>query len=138
MSNYAQSYPDGLLQVRTELFGCTKQHAIWVDDLLAAIATYPLDYSTYLSEGDTIDVGQPIDRRGSKLTGVLLAPPGVDDPETVGLVGGISGNVLVHQVVGILPEEAEFAKEHGGKRLWERLAKNGPLLLDDDLRVPVT
>jgi len=137
MSNYVQGYPDQLLQVRTELFGCTKERAIWVDDLLAAIATYPLDFSTYLAEGDTIDVGRPIDQRSSQLTGVMLVRPGADDPETVGLVGGMSGNVLVQQVVGIFPNEAEFSKEHGGKCLWERLAKNGLLLLDDDLRVPV-
>jgi len=137
MSGYAQNYPDGLVKVRTELYGSTKEKAAWVDDLLAAIATYPLDFTTYLTEGDTINVGQPIDRRGSRFTGILLARPGLSDPETVGLVAGIPENVLVHQVVGILPSEAEFAEQLGGKALWERLAKNGDLLLDDDSRLPV-
>jgi hypothetical protein len=137
MSSYAQDHPDKLLRIRTELYVCTKQQATWADDLLAAMATYPLDYTTYLGEGDTINVGQPLDRRSSAFTAVLLAGPGLVDPGTLGLVGGMSDNVLVHQVVGVFPAEAEYAEKHSGSSLWERLAKNGDLLLDDDSRLPV-
>jgi hypothetical protein len=135
MSSYTQ-HPDGFVKVRTEVYGCTKEKATWVDDLLAAIATYPLDFTTYFAEGDTINVGKPIDRDGSCFTAILLARPGLFDPATLGLVAGISDNVLVHQVIGILPTEVEFAEQHGGKSLWEKLAKNGDLVLDES-RLPV-
>ena len=137
MSSYAQHCPGGPLNIRTELYGSTREKAAWIDDLLVAIATYPLDFKTYLAEGDSINVGQPIDRHGSRFTAILLARPGRSDPESVGLVGGLSENVLVHQVVGILPSEAEFAERHGGKHLWERLLDNSVLLLDDDSRLAV-
>src|SRR5580704_9632420 len=119
MSSYAHNHPDGIVMVRTELYGSTKEKAAWVDDLLAAIATYPLDFKTYLAEGDTINVRQPIDRHSSRFTAILLAAPGRSDPETVGLVDRMPEKVLVHQVVGILPSEADFAEQHGGKPLWE-------------------
>lgn len=137
MSSYAHNYPDGLVHVRTELYCSTKEEATWVDALLAAIATYPLDFTTYLAEGDTINIGQPIDRHHSRFTGIFLARPGLSDPEAVGLVTAMPANVLVHQVVGILPSEAEFAEQQGGKALWERLVRNGDLLIDDDSRLPV-
>src|SRR5262245_22525065 len=136
MSSYTQNHPDGLVKIRTEIYGSTKGKVAWVDELLAAIATYPLDCTTYLAEGDTINVGQSVDRHSSRFTAILLARPGACDPETVGLVGGMSENVLVQQVVGIFPSEADFAEQHGGKSLWE-LVKSSSLLLDDDSRLPV-
>jgi hypothetical protein len=117
MSSFVQHHPDEVVKVRTELFGATKERAAWVEDLLAGIATYPLDFATYLSEGDTINVGQPIDRNKSRFTAILLAGPGHIDLETVGLVGGMPESVLIHQVVGIFSSEANFAEEHGGKAL---------------------
>jgi len=131
MSTYLQAHPDHRIQVRTELYACTSQRTPWVDSLLAAIATYPKDYATYLAEGDTIDVGQPIDRGSSCYTGILLAPPGPCDPLTLGLVGGLSENVLVHQVVGLLPNEVRYAQQNGGRALWVRLARCGEAVLDE-------
>jgi hypothetical protein len=136
MSSYAQTYSDGLATIRTELYGVTGGKALWVCDLLAAIATYPVDFKTYLTEGDTIKVGQPIDRHGSRFTAVMLARPGLGDPETLGIMGRMPEGVFVQQVVGIWPSEAAFAEEHGGKSLWRRLANMGDLSLDED-RVPV-
>lgn len=136
MSSYTQHHPDGLVNVRCEVYGCTMEKMAWIDDLLVAIATYPLDYNTYLAEGDTIGAGQPIDRDRSCFTAILLARPGLCDPETVGLVNGISDNVLVHQIIGILPTEAEFAEQCGGNSLWEKLAKEGDPMLDRN-RLPV-
>jgi hypothetical protein len=98
--------------------------------LLTGIACYPHDYSTCFAEGDTLNVGQPIDRASSPFTGILLAPPNPIDPETLGLVAGIAENVLVHRVIGILPSEIEFAEQNSGKVLFERLVKTGDLLLD--------
>ncbi len=137
MSSYVQSHPDQHVRVRTEVYACTSQRVTWVDDLLAAIATYPMDYATYLAEGDTISVGQPIDRDRSIYTGVLLAPPGPFDPATLGLVGGLSDNVLVHQVVGLLEDEVRYAEQHGGKVLWQCLVNNGEALLDQARRAGV-
>jgi hypothetical protein len=130
MSSYLQSYPEESMNVRTELFACTKQRAMWIDDLLLAIASYPHDFATYLAEGDTINVGQPIDQNSSCYTGILLASP---EPATLGLVAGLSHDVLVHQVVGLLPTEVQFAEEHGGgKMLWQKLFNKGEQLLDEE------
>jgi hypothetical protein len=90
-----------------------------------------MDYATYIAEGDTIGVGQPIDRNRSRYTAVLLAPPAPFDPETVGLVGGLSGGVLVHQVVGLFEDEVRYAEQVGGKMLWRQIAANGQPLLDE-------
>jgi hypothetical protein len=128
MSSCNQSHPNEHVKVRAELYACTKHKAAWVDDLLAAIASYPQDYATYLAECDTINVGQPIDRKSSCYTGVLLAPP---DPATLGLVAGLCDDVLVHQIVGLVPAEVRFAEEHGGKSLWQKLMNKGQLVVDD-------
>ncbi len=130
MSCYEQEKLQGGVCVRTELFACTRSRAPWVKDLLIAIAKYPMDYSTYFTEGDTISVGQPIDRKDSPFTGILLAPPGPVDPQTLGLVGGISEKVLVHQVVGILPSDLLQTRHQNGKKLWAGIVENGEALLD--------
>jgi hypothetical protein len=130
MSSCVQAHPDQDLMVRSELYACTRGKAAWVDDLLAALATYPIDHGTYLAEGDTISVGQPIDRSRSGYTGVLLAPPDPYDPPTIGLVSGLCESVLVHQVVGLFENEIRYAKEHGGKTLWRRIVAHGQPLLD--------
>lgn len=129
MSAYAQHGPKEEITLRTELYGCCKESAPWVDDLLAGLATYPRDYATCLCEGDTIAVGQPIDRRNSRFTGILLAPPSLP---TLGTVADLPYTVLVHEVVGILADELEFAIKHGGPALWEKLKEQGELYLDED------
>jgi hypothetical protein len=130
MSNYLQRHPDPRMKVRTELFACTTEKMSWIDDLLGAIAAYPNDYSTYLAEGDTIEVGQPLDRDSSSYTGVLLAPPGPLDQSTLGVIGDLGEDVLVHQVVGLLGPELDYVREHSGKRFWEQLVKLGEPVLD--------
>lgn len=132
MSAYAQKCADGQGKTRTEVFGATKSKVTWADELLAAVATYPRDYVTCLAEGDTIHVGQPIDRQHSPFTTLLLAPPGRGDPEAVGAIAQMSEVILVHQVVGILPLELAFAGRRGGKLLWNRLASGGEVLLDQE------
>jgi hypothetical protein len=132
MSSIVQTSPSDGPKIRTELYTCTSTRLPWIDELLAAIASYPYDYSTYLAQSDTIEVGQPIDRNRSSYTGILLAPP---DPPTLGLVAGISDNVLVHQVIGLFPNELEFAKREGGERLWDKVSPKGEFLLDLD-RLP--
>jgi hypothetical protein len=136
MSNYAQCHPDRAVKIRSEVYGCTNEAVTWVNDLLAAISSYPLDFQTYFGEGDTINVGQPIDRNRSCFTAILLAPPGLCDSPSVGLVGEITDPILVHQVIGILPSEVSFAEQFGGRSLWERLAIIGSCALDAD-RPPI-
>jgi hypothetical protein len=128
MSSYVQPCPDENVIVRTELYSSAKEKKTWIDDLLVALASYPQDYATFFAEGDSIDVGQPIDQNASCFTGILLGPP---NPPSIGLVAGLRENVLVHRVIGILPDEIEFAKEHSGKMLWQKLAQHGELLLDE-------
>lgn len=130
MSSYRQQHPSLRHGVRTELFACTAKRITWIDDLLGAIANYPHDCSTYLAEGDTIEVGQPLDRGTSCFTGVLLASPGPLDPSTLGVVGGLAEDVLVHQVVGLLESELVYVREHSGKQMWGQLVKFGEPVLD--------
>jgi len=130
MSSYLQPTPDRRSEVRCELFACTNDEAPWVIGLLAAAAAYPLDYNTYLAEGDTIDVGQPIDRANSSYTGLLLIRPGCVDPPTLGLLALGPSDVLVHQVVGLLPAEVEFASRNGAELLSKRLSEAGGFSLD--------
>jgi len=130
MSKCAQPGSPANVDVRTEVYACTSERIEWIDALLAAIVSYPWDHATYLAEGDTINVGQPIDRRESCYTGILLAPPGPADPPTVGLIGGLRDDVLVHQVIGVLPDEIVHAMRHGGKELWMRLLRRGEPVLD--------
>jgi hypothetical protein len=130
MSSDLQHHPDQHMKVRTELFACTTEKAVWIDDLLCGLAAYPYDYTTYLAEGDTIEVGQALDRDESCFTGVLLAPPGPRDPPSIGVIDGFDYNVLVHQVVGLLPPEVHYAERHTGKRLWEQLLQFGDPVLD--------
>lgn len=128
MSSYLQCYTDEHVNVRTELCASSKDRADWIQDLLMAMASYPIDYDTYFAEGDTIDVGQSIDRKSSCFTGILIAQP---EPSTLGLVSGIAENVLVHQLVGLLPSEVRFAEEHGdGMVLWQKLINESDHLLD--------
>jgi hypothetical protein len=129
MSSYAQEHPERNVDVRCEVFCCTRNRASWVNDLLAAVAAYPIDYHTSLADGDTIDVGQPIDRSESPYTGILLSAPS-GDAQTLGLVGGLANDILVHQIVGLLPREVDFAAANGGRVLAKRLEAAGELLLD--------
>ena len=128
MSSYIQTPPDQPVKVRTELYASTREKAEWVGDLLVAFASYPQDYATYFAEGDTINVGQPVDRDSSCYTAILLRAP---DPPSIGLVAGLSENVLVHRVVGIFLDEVQFAQEQSGKLLWQKLAQKGEFLLDE-------
>jgi hypothetical protein len=130
MSSYVQNHSNPEVKVRTEMIACTSQPVPWIGDLLGAIASYPTDYTTSLAEGDTIAVGQAIDRSQSPYTGVLFAPPGPIDPASLGVIGGLEENVLVHQLVGLLPAEVDYAEKHTGKTLWKRLVKFGEPLLD--------
>jgi hypothetical protein len=130
MSSFAQLHPDQLIKVRTEIFVCTTEKVLWIEELLAAIASYPIDYATYLSQYDTINVGFPVDRDSSCYTGILIAPPNNTEIPTIGLVGGIPFDILVHQVVGLLPKEIQFAEKYGGASLWQRLANKGALPID--------
>lgn len=130
MSAYLQRHPDPRVHVRTEVYATTCHRQGWVDDLLLAVAAYPYDCDTYLAEGDSVNVGQPIDRRVSPYTGILLIPPGPHDASNLGLVGGVVENILVHQVVGLLPSEVELAAQGNGKRLSDAIRAADELSLD--------
>ncbi len=136
MSRCCQYSPDPSLNVCTELYVCTNAQMPLAEELLIALAAFPNDNPTYIADGDTIDFEQPIRCGRCSFVGILLAPPGPIDSPTLGLVAGLPNDVLVHQVVGLLPSEMNFAKRHGGKRLWERLAVGGEPLLDGP-RAPV-
>ncbi len=133
MSSYAQRGRDEGATLRTELYCASKERLSWVDDLLAGIAIYPRDHNTCLAATDTIRSGQPIDQRSSPFMGVLFAPPPL---ATLCVIDHLPEEVLVHQVIGLLPGETAFAKEHGGKALWGHLGKQEHHYLDE-VRAPV-
>ena len=136
MSTLQQFYSDPKIAVRTELYACTQNKALWVDELLAAMASYPWQHRTYFAQWDTVEVGQPVDRRNSPYTGILLVPPGSMDPPTLGLVGGVPESVLVHQLLGLLPAELQYAKTNNGRVLWERIIRACEPMLDES-RTPI-
>ena len=130
MSSYIQPHPDGNIHVRTELYASSSRRAEWILDLLTAMASYPIDVGTFFAEGDTIDVGGPIDQNTSCFTGILLAPP---VPLSLGVVGGLVEKILVHQVVGLVQAEIDFAAGHegAGALIWKKLITKGELPLDE-------
>ena len=134
MSGVVQN--DSEPEIRTELFLGTAAPAPWALDLLIALARYPSDYSTYLSQWDTINVGQPVDQVNSPYTAVLLTPPEPWDVATLGVVGALQNCVLLHRVVAILPSELEYSLQHGGEALWTRLAEGDEPCIDQH-RTPV-
>jgi hypothetical protein len=111
---------------RTELYASSQGDNTWVVELLDALARYPLEDDVALCEFDTIEIGQPIDRKDSPFVAVLLAPPGPDDSETLGAIG-VEGEapVVVHQVIGITRRECDFAMREGGEALWSRIRSLG-------------
>jgi len=133
MSEYAQSLENH--EVRTELYGCSKNRREWVIELLDALARYPSQNETYFADYDTISVGRPIDTRNSPFTAILLAPPEPDDPEATGeIVGLASGSVFVHRVIGIHDSECDFAIANGGEELFKQLLALKCSLLLDEIR----
>ena len=116
--------------VRVELYTTSLRRAPWIDELLLAVATYPFLNNTYLSEFDTIDVQGPIDQGVSPYTGIMLAPPGPFDSETLGLAGKPGEDVLIHQVVGLLPNELERAVRGGAKDVLKALLIQGEAAID--------
>jgi hypothetical protein len=128
MSSVPQYGPAGAVDVRTEIYVATRHKSQWVETLLAAIASYPHDFCTYLSEFDTISVGRSIDSGSSCYTGILIAPPEI---ESLGLVAGLAVNVLVHEVVGLLPNEVKFVETNSGNVFWRSLSGHHDQLLDE-------
>jgi hypothetical protein len=116
--------------VRTEIYACSEHRILWCDELLVAIATYPFLYGTYLSEFDTIDAQRPVDQGTSPYTGILLAPPGPSDRDTLGVTIVPQFEIIIHQIVGLFPEELEFAAQGGSGELWKRLRMNGEPTID--------
>ena len=133
MSNYAQYHHDPSVNVQTELYATTARKVTWMDDFLAALTTYPIDYATFFAEGDTISVGQPIDQKSSCYSNILIAPPGPHDAAELGLIGGLEDEtILVHQVIGLLDVEVQYAKRHGGKILWQNYLISRACPLDEE------
>lgn len=121
----------GAVVYGTELFACSGSRSEWIVRLLDALARYPHQQETRLSEFDTIPAGGPVDGRSSPYTAILLAPENPPDSETLGLVAVEGPRLLVHQVVAITAAELDYAVTNGGEALWERLiALECPLLLD--------
>jgi hypothetical protein len=130
MSAYRQHHPSLTTCVRTEIYATTRERQTWVEELLFAIVGYPHYSNTFLAEGDSIDVGQPIDRRASPYTGILLMAPGPHDPPNLGLVGGVDESILVHQVVGLQSPEVEYAAGGNGRKLCDAIRAADELCLD--------
>lgn len=119
MSTRVQACPQPGVRVRTELYAATVQRALWVCDLLTALAAYPWDQQTWFAEGDTIELEDSPKSRNCPFAGIMLARPGTLDPPEIGLAGD-SEPILVHQLAGLLPAELEQAKRGNGARLKAR------------------
>ena len=130
MSSYVQSERSREIHVKSEIFVRSRNKLNWIYGLLSAVATYPLDYNTSIVENDTIDVGQPIDRDESKLTGLLITAPGPDECESLGVIAHNNENILVHEIIAVYPSELEFAKSHGGAALAKLIVSYGDCLID--------
>jgi hypothetical protein len=66
----------------------------------------------------------------------LIAPPDPPEPETIGAIAtSVTHIVIVHQVVGILGSEYDFAVAHGGAALWSLLARLPAAPLIDEKRL---
>jgi hypothetical protein len=131
MSACVQSYQGRL--GRTEIYASARSSAPWVLELLVAVANYPQTFETLLEQFDTIPIDGPIDQDRSPFTALLLGPPEPEDPDTLGVIVGVTPEpVLVHRVVGITPSEYKFALNYKhGEELWGRLVSLGqPLLID--------
>ncbi len=118
---------------RCELYVSARASAPWIIGFLAALARYPLEYQVRLCEGNTIPAVEPIHREKTSFTAFLIAEPWPEDAGTLGVISGVySEYVFVHQVVAITQPEYEFALEHDGETLWNRLVRlDQPLLLDE-------
>jgi hypothetical protein len=116
---------------RTELYASARSSARWIVKFLTAAAEYPRLHKEAFVEFDTLPVADPTD--AFPFGGLLIAPPGPDDDETVGAVIGVTPEpLLVHEIIGITDRELDFGIEHGGEALWNRLRGLGcPLLLDE-------
>jgi hypothetical protein len=133
MSEHEQRSARGTL-ARTELYAATSAESPWAIDLLDALARYPGQHDAAFFELDTIEVGQPIDQKGSPYTSLLLVPPEPEDPGTLGAIDIPGCTVLVHRIVGIYESECDFAIENGSEQLWKRLLESGQSLLLDHIR----
>ena len=119
MSSRIQACPQPGVHVRTELYGATRDRAPWVCDLLTALAAYPWDQQTWLSEGDTIELQESPTSRNCPFAGIMLVAPGAIDPPEIGLAGD-SEPILIHQLAGLLPAERQQAKSGSGAWLKAR------------------
>ena len=121
MSEYVQC-SQGPTQVRTELYCTSNNQCPWAIDLLTALATYPIKHHTFLAEFDTLDIGQPSDRRTSPFTGIILTPP--EEP-TLGAFNLDKVIVLIHRVVFLYENEIDYAIMHSGAALYSSLIRSG-------------
>jgi hypothetical protein len=122
MSEYIQRSKESSQAIRTELYCTSNDQCPWAIDLLAAIASYPLQHHTFFGEFDTLDIGQPMDQRASPFTGIMLTPP--EDP-TLGAVDLDNDVIFIHRVVGLYESETDHAITRGGKALYSRLMRSG-------------
>jgi hypothetical protein len=133
MSEHLQEGGDR--KVRTELYACSHDEAPWLIQLLDALARYPIQQATFLSEYDTMPLVSGMPGVPPEFGGILLAPPDPHDPVTLGaLQVDDSLPVLVHQVVLVTTSELNFAINNDGRALWGRLLKHDQLLVADKQR----
>jgi hypothetical protein len=118
---------------RTELYASSRSAAPWIVRFLAVLAVYPIEEETSLGEMQTVPLAGPIVQGDSIYSAILIAPPGPEDPETLGAILGVTTEaILVHRVVPISELERDFAAERGSEELWQQLLGLGrPLLLDE-------
>lgn len=113
MSEIGQESNDGI-QIRTEIIFYTKEHATWPIELLCKLASYPFEYHTNFSDGDTLSLQGPVSPT-SALTGIFLSNALFESPEfDLMEIDGKSTQIL--WAFPITSAELGFISEHGSPR----------------------
>ena len=132
MSEHAQRTEDGV--VRTELYVYTREPTARAAGVLRALAAYPFQHNTYFADFDTVPLAEAAEPRLVPFSGVLLAPGGPEEAQTLSEIHGVANEpVFVHLVLPIHRAEMQLAIEMGGRELWSKLLSSEAMLaLDAD------
>lgn len=116
-----------------ELFVACRRPSPRAIRLLEMLVNYPIAMAEPLFEFDTI----PLENTGLSFAALLIAPP-TGFEESVGVTKVDSQVVLVHQVVGIMASEYQFAlQSNNGEELWRKMSEARIGLCLDEEREPV-
>ncbi|WP_058301103.1 suppressor of fused domain protein [Gorillibacterium timonense] len=97
----------------------------WPIRWLKMLARLPHEYHSWLGPGHTVPNGDPADPFASqtKLSGVMLMPPTIADPEFSTLKMDSGETVRFYSVLPLYTEEMNYKLRHGAEALIDKLEK---------------